>query len=287
MAYTFVGQLCSIRGNECWYSVGWKYYMFWALCFGVWTEASYNALSFPDRYIEMVNGPATGDMSTLLAGDLTLKETYLNGVAAVLGPRSILFEVIPSPYFTIMSIYTLQMASSPLYLCDKFSRDADAYTSAFSVAGVCDEKVTSDGSSTKEEFWKSFLRCFCNLSARRYIKLPYNFFLFLVTLGIALMPVSFWEGKTKVFLVSVVIFLYNALMSINYVLAFGKSLQVTNKDISDNFIYCLFAGVADERNKDGQSGSDNTTTIAASATILNPMTTIHNPVSGIDIKIES
>jgi hypothetical protein len=94
-----IGQLLVPGGRYCWWCVLWKYWSFLLLSLGVWKEETYQCLGLPERVFQFVHGSMLG-------------EDFLNSLQAVVATRAILWQIIPP--FSILSIYTMNTANSPL-----------------------------------------------------------------------------------------------------------------------------------------------------------------------------
>jgi hypothetical protein len=96
-------QCLTKTGSYCWYCVGWKYWHFFLLSVGIWSESSYQCFNLPNRVQDLVK-------------EEMLEDSYVDAVGTVVSAKAILWQIIP--FLSLLSIYTMNTASSPLYTAD-------------------------------------------------------------------------------------------------------------------------------------------------------------------------
>ena len=209
-AYTFVGQLTSTVGRDCWWTVAWKYYGFVLVCFGFWSEEGFKSMQFPDRLTQVV----LGDDHSIEAKKL-LSKSFLSSVSSIVGPRAILFQAIPTPVFTVFSVFTLQTCNSPMYLCNTFADNIPEYMQLRGVGEAANEELS---------FFRRIISFVYSLTMKRVFKLPYNLFTFLTVAGIATLPLSFWKQHWRIEVVTGILAFHACLRGVRAALRFTEKL---------------------------------------------------------------
>ena len=99
VAFSGVGQLCSIVGRKHWGIAIWKYYLFLCVCLGFWTDETYDAYEVEDLVKKF----------TILDPD----EATILFIPLVVASRVILLQVLGNEAFLI-SIIVINLCGSPL-----------------------------------------------------------------------------------------------------------------------------------------------------------------------------
>jgi hypothetical protein len=208
-----------------WYCVSWKYFNFVYVCLGFWNNHSFQHLSVSQRLKQFLPPEKVSQFS-------------LDGAAAIIIPRAILFQIIP--FLSIIPIFAQYIGNSPFTGFD----GCHAYDPLYFAVNPwpvlredrSDEENQSRGQyalQRKQQRWTMYLMTFHDLiTGWRVIKLSYNLFLFTIVMALVFLPTAYWNSNESsfVFIVTLTIFIRGMIDTIPLLVKIGQMTDLRDQD---------------------------------------------------------
>eukprot|EP01038_Epipyxis_sp_PR26KG_P011791 gene11791-15778_t len=206
--------LLSRFGRFYWYSIFWKFWNFLVISLGFWSDRSSKNYNIDNRIKQYLS---TAVMTT---------ECYLDCVSSIVTPRAVLWQVIPE--LTLLTVFTLQTASSPFLGFSAAHKNAFMYFSS----NPWQDAWTNLLLDRDEEKWCVNLTVILNfITLWRPFKLAFNLFIYFVTISLVFYP-SLWTTGSKYVLIATLFILYESIcQSIRFFIAYGRAMDVRDSDL--------------------------------------------------------
>ena len=233
LATVGIGHFFTVEGWRCWEAVMRKYYIFIQVCFGIWTDESFEAFEI-DRLAEIMLTTEEDEGITLL-------------LAFIVGPRSLLFQAVQ--YGTIFSAFVLSSSLSPLFVFSKRLREKNFPDMLFTIERARALAITREirqrhGLSTEyfhDYRWIIYLRALIIVATESR---AISFLVQMIVLAIIFMLVLFPSPATiqVIVLLFVALVPYAVIKSFLFVVYFGKSIDMRDDDFKA--LFCIPVVVA-------------------------------------------
>ena len=235
-----VGHFITKIGRKCWYIVGYNYYLWFLVSFGIWTEdAAYcfdiKSLVEKTQIIDdnSNSNNQTSDSVKQRAGITIVDADYLNYsnvISAMLVTRSMIFQIIPE--FAVITEFVNRTSRTPLFFFATSLKSKATpmfnWRWAYARAEEIEDYSALGGKSLGQGMdWVVYFRAFyVVMTESRAIQYPLNVYRFAVSVGILFGSVKDWIFSTLIILLPMAI-----IQSTILVLYLGKKMEMKDSEV--------------------------------------------------------